>query len=687
MNDTIETLDIATAFAWGPGKEVATKRGPRIVRKAPATPETVELFKAHNRECYTVGVCYGLKWKSQTEYEFVWWQELPKGIVQERQQSVEASRATNANVEIPKPDGLDYLPFQKAGIAFAKESAGCLIADEMGLGKTVEAIGVINSDEAIKKVLVICPRNLKLNWQREMQKWIVRPMTIGLADTKNWPSTDIVIIHYDALGKHKAGPLNGPWDLLIVDEAHWCKNRKAQRTQHIVGYKHGKKETEFDAIPPITAKRRLFLTGTPICNRPIELWTLVNYLRPDVFDNWWRFARRFCGMVEGKWGIDVGGSSNLPELQELLRGRRVMVRRMKADVLKELPPKRRQVVVLESDDYGDVLRAERDTLARHEELIVRLEAKAEIAKADKDALVYAAAVAELQTAAKVSFEQIALVRHETALAKLPAVKEFITELMESKSKLVLFGHHRDVIDQLFSAFKELNPVRVYGGMKPEEVQAAVDRFQKDEDCHMFIGGIMAAGVGITLTAASDVVFAELDWVPGNLSQCEDRCHRIGQTDSVNVYHLVLDGSIDQRMAHELVSKQSVIDRALDRMVTVEKTSPITPFTGQKVKVTRDDIDRLAAEMTQDRIEAIHSGLRMLAGKCDGASHRDDSGFSKVDVAIGHSLAEQMILTDRQAVIGARLCNKYRRQLPESLVAIACPKKEENSCQCSSDMVT
>jgi hypothetical protein len=123
------------------------------------------------------------------------------------------------------------------------------------------------------------------------------------------------------------------------------------------------------------------------------------------------------------------------------------------------------------------------------------------------------------------------------------------------------------------------------------------------------------------------------------------------------------------------------------MVTVEKTSPITPFTGQKVKVTRDDIDRLAAEMTQDRIEAIHSGLRMLAGKCDGASHRDDSGFSKVDVAIGHSLAEQMILTDRQAVIGARLCNKYRRQLPESLVAIACPKKEENSCQCSSDMVT
>lgn len=680
MNDTETVLDIATSFQWGPGKEVATKRGQRIVRKAPVSPETLALFQQHNRQCYSAGVCYGLKWKSSTDYEFTWWQELPKEVTQARQQSVEASRATTAQIEVPKPDGLEYLPFQLAGIAFAQQSEGCLIADEMGLGKTIQAIGCINADDSIQKVLVICPRNLKLNWQRELEKWLVRTMKIGLADSQTWPhGSDIVLCHYDALGKHKAGMLDGPWDLLVVDEAHWCKNRKTQRTKAIVGYHHGKSESEDADVPPIKARHRLFLTGTPICNRPIELWTLVNYLRPDVFDNWWRFARRFCGLTDNGYGIDVGGATNLPELQELLRGRRVMVRRMKADVLKELPAKRRQVVVLESDDYGDVLRKERDTLARHEELIIRLEAKAELAKADKDALVYASAVAELQSAAKVSFEQIALVRHETALAKLPAVKEFVAELLESKSKLVLFAHHRDVIDQLFAEFKEFNPVRVYGGMKPEEVQGAVDRFQKEPSCHVFIGGIMAAGVGITLTAASDVVFAELDWVPGNLSQCEDRLHRIGQTDSVNVYHLVLDGSIDQRMAHELVSKQAVIDRALDRMITVEKTSPITPFTGQKVKVTRDDIDRMAASVTPQQIEVIHTGLRMLAGMCDGAQSLDGAGFSKVDASIGHSLAEQMFLTDRQAVIGMRLCNKYRRQLPESIVTAACPKRDETSC--------
>jgi hypothetical protein len=201
--------------------------------------------------------------------------------------------------------------------------------------------------------------------------------------------------------------------------------------------------------------------------------------------------------------------------------------------------------------------------------------------------------------------------------------------------------------------------------------AAVTRFQTDPACMLFVGGIHAAGVGLTLTASAHVVFAELDWVPGNVTQAEDRTHRIGQTNAVLVQHLVLEGSLDARMVHILVDKQRVIDEALDK---IHQAEPVVPARDRKPaateSATRKSLDAEAERMTPERIAAIHQGLQILAGMCDGAHELDGAGFSRLDVLIGHSLAEAGSLTPRQAALGAKLVNKYRRQLPADLLARA-----------------
>lgn len=151
------------------------------------------------------------------------------------QAAIEASRATSADVAIPAPAGLDYLPYQKAGIAYCMERDAALIGDDMGLGKTMQGIGTINADPEARAVLIICPASLKLNWAKELRKWLVRPMTIGVAEGKTIPTTDVVIINFDIVAKHRAAIDAREWDILIVDEAHYLKNPKAQRTKAVLG--------------------------------------------------------------------------------------------------------------------------------------------------------------------------------------------------------------------------------------------------------------------------------------------------------------------------------------------------------------------------------------------------------------------------------------------------------------------
>jgi SWI/SNF-related matrix-associated actin-dependent regulator 1 of chromatin subfamily A len=340
-----------------------------------------------------------------------------------------------------------------------------------------------------------------------------------------------------------------------------------------------------------------------------------------------------------------------------------MIRRLKADVLTELPPKRRQVVEIAANGASAIVARERKGYEAHEERIESLRASAELAKAESNEA-YAAAVAALSEAQQAAFGEISQLRHDTAVAKVPAILEHVTSALEAdeSSKVIVFAHHHDVIDALVTGLGEYGAVHLDGRMGMTDRQANVDRFQTDPGCRVFVGGILAAGVGLTLTASSHVIFAELDWVPGNVTQAEDRAHRIGQTQSVLVQHLVLDGSLDARMAHILVEKQDVADRALDRATSSAAYVTASRERAATETESRKKLAAVAEKLTDEQIAEIHAGLRRLRAACDGARNLDGQGFSAIDVRIGWALADAPKLTRRQAALGLKLTTKYRRQL-------------------------
>ena len=591
-----------------------------------------------------------------------------------RQEAIETSRAQDADVELPCsaglpcPAGLAYLPYQRAGIAAALKRQNVLFGDEMGLGKTIQAIGLINADPTLNRILVICPATLRVNWRNELRKWLTRDLTIGFAtgsicDPKAF---NITIINYDILTRHESVLRSITWDLIIADEAHFLKNPKAKRTRAVVGIDdYTAKKEDRQPLAPIAARRAALLTGTPIPNRPVEAWPLVHFLAPTEFRSFYGYATRYCAAGNNGYGWDASGSSNLAELQDKLRAT-IMIRRLKADVLTELPAKRRAIIELPANGASGAVDAEVEAYSRHEEQLDALRVAVELAKASDRQEDYEAAVGALKVTAQAAFAEMSKLRHETAVAKIPYVIDHIRSIVEAGSKVVVFAHHHDVIEALAAEFGS-QAVTLYGETKMADRQAAVDRFQSDSNVLVFIGGILAAGVGITLTAASHVVFAELDWVPGNMTQAEDRLHRIGQRDMVLVQHLVLEGSLDARMAHILVEKQEVQAQALDR-VTVEVEVPAVPSRQRATteSASRERIAREAEMMTPEQIGTVAACLILLAAlDADHASVVNGVGFSKIDNQIGHSLAAAASagrMSPKQAALGARLVHKYRRQL-------------------------
>lgn len=471
-------------------------------------------------------------------------------------------------LDIPSPDGKQYFPYQRAGINFALHHSGVLIGDEMGLGKTVQAIGVINAEKP-KTVLIVCPSSLKINWRKELERWLTDPYRIHVLQGKDQFPTlpEIVIMNYDILAKFQKQIRAIEWDLLVADEAHYMKNPKAQRTVALIG--KGKE------VKPLIAKRKILLTGTPITNRPIEIFPIVSYLWPNVFGNLFHFAKRYCDAENNGYGWDFSGASNLPELQNLLRANG-MIRRLKADVLKELPPKTRQVVVLPSESVGSLIRKEGELFKKQEKEVKRLQIAIKAAKAQKDEGAYRSAVQNLRQVYSVAFTEMAAVRKELAIAKIPFVIEYVEGMIEEGKKVVVMAHHREVIDKLQNHFG-LKAVKLYGGMSEIEKSNSVDRFQQDSSCMVFVGSIHAAGVGITLTSAQNMLFAELDWTPANMLQAEDRIHRIGQEGNALIQQLVFDESLDAKMAETLVRKMAVIEKALDKKNIEDGDEPIEFF--------------------------------------------------------------------------------------------------------------
>jgi SWI/SNF-related matrix-associated actin-dependent regulator 1 of chromatin subfamily A len=582
-----------------------------------------------------------------------------------KEEVIQASRASASDAVIPLSDacrrkGYDYLPYQKAGIAFALPRSSVLIADEMGLGKTMQALGLINADDSIRNVLIVVPASIKRNWEREALLWLARKMPVQIVNG-TLPQGGVCIINYEQVAKHRAWIDSIAWDMLVCDESHYMKNPKAQRTIAVLG--RWDKESS-KRVRPIQARRRVMMTGTPILNRPVELWPILQALDPTGLGrNWKTFVTSYCNghqkVTPGRFGRliwDVMGSSRLPELQARLRST-IMVRRLKSEVLTELPAKRRQIIALRAESAAEraALKAEAEALPDH---VKALRAEVERLSVDEASDAYKAACEALLSAGTVAFEDTARVRHEVALAKLPQCVEHIRDVLEGgDGKLIVFGWHHDVIDGLVEALGDYGVIRADGRDSTDSRDASVRRFQTDPAVRVIVCSIGAMNMGHTLTASSHVVFCELCYVPGLLQQAEDRAHRIGQQDSVLVQHLVLDGSLDCRMAEILVRKMEVARLALDANEALPEVRTLAQPPAPKPEVPA---------MPDDQRAAVHEALRLLAARCDGARALDGAGFNKFDSDFGKSLAAAGHLSDTQAAWGKRLVWKYQRQLGPDL---------------------
>lgn len=490
----------------------------------------------------------------------------------EREAILLMSRAHDSDAIIPLPRGRELYPFQRAGVAFAERVVHPLIADEMGLGKTPQSIAYLNTipAEELQNVLVVCPASLKLNWLRELRRWCTHNgLDMIVAGSRPFHmklfSRRVVVINYETIWKKqredgqivtKLRPELDEihWDVVILDEAHRIKNAERLRSQ---------------AVHSIRTKRRVALTGTPIQNRIREIWAIANWLRPDIFGievSKTEFMEHFAGATfdkqTGRYQAD--GASNLFELQNLLRST-IMIRREKQDVLKELPPKQYQVIEIPAD--SGVIEKEKARLAQSPGARAILRKKLRhLCDATTDSEEYRGAVENLAAFDKDQIgglAELAEIRHETARAKLPDVIAHLKECLQIEEKVICFAYHRDIVEGITAAFKD-EAVYLYGGMSVIARDEAVQAFQNDPKVHLFVGSMHAAGEGLTLTASSHVVFAELDWTPGVIDQAADRAHRITQTRSVLIQHLVLEGSLDAYIAAMLVEKQQIIEQALDR---------------------------------------------------------------------------------------------------------------------------
>jgi len=603
--------------------------------------------------------------------------------------AVEASKApvpTASGVAIPCPEERSYLPFQIAGVQHALTlPEGVLIADQQGLGKSIETCAFINASPDIRKILIVCPASARINWERECNKWLVKracqrfaldPVTgrvwadVALdqvPEVTQWPLVhgDVVIVSFDLVGKLLEVLPGASWDLIVIDEVHLVKNPKTARHKNVSSAKKRAAETKV-----------LALTGTPIPNKTVELFPILQLVAPLAWDpagramrkengkkvyfaagpgegaGFFPFVKRYSNAHKeerGKKSFWVwDGASNLDELNEKLRST-CMVRRLKKDVLKELPPKRRSIVCFPQDGAVDEVTGEARGLS-------------EVLKAAtlKEAL------AALESR-KVSFEGYSSARVGAALAKVQLVVEHVRNSLESGSeKVIVFAHHKEVVSALEREFLDMGVVTV-DGETPNTGDGrgtrtwAVDQFQDNPEVRVFVGTIGAAGVALTLTASDHVVFAELPLRFIDLEQAEDRTHRIGQHGSVSVDILVYDGSVDAHIARLLVEKQDVAEMALDKETIVSIEGRIDASAAPSYKEAREKAYKDAG-LTKEECKELLSKMQFLAGMCDGAQLLDGHGFNKIDANIGHALADCRVLSPKQALCARKLAVKYRRQL-------------------------
>lgn len=444
----------------------------------------------------------------------------------------------STDIEIPGLKG-QLFPFQKQGVAYIERRNGrALIGDEMGLGKTVQVVAWLQLRQDVRPVTIVTPANAKLVWRNHIRDWM---SDYGRVEVLNGtkPSkinADIVIVNYDIL-KHWLEELKALKPLcVIIDECHYIKNSKAQRTKALKKLVSG--------VPYFLA-----LSGTFIVNRPAEGYNAISLIEPSLFPSFFKYAERFCNAHHNGFGWDFRGASNTKELHDILTNT-IMIRRKKADVLSELPDKIRSFVPLEITNRNEYVYAEENFIDWLKDNIS--DSKAERAKRAEQ-------LVKVET-----LKQLAV------KGKIKQVIEWIRDFIDSDGKLVVFAVHKETIDALAKEFKNV-AVKLDGSTPQNKRTEIAKQFQQNDNIRLFIGNIQAAGVAITLTAASSVAFVELPWTPGELMQAEDRCHRIGQKNAVNIYYLIAEDTIEETIAKLLDTKRQVLDGVLDGTKTDEES--------------------------------------------------------------------------------------------------------------------
>jgi SWI/SNF-related matrix-associated actin-dependent regulator 1 of chromatin subfamily A len=501
------------------------------------------------------------------------------------------SHTDEGAMDVPAPDGLGFFPFQRKGITMAVESpGGTIIADDMGLGKTMQGIGVINAKPEAKRILVISQANMRIKWGQEIEKWKVDPdKTVGVAESSNFPDTDVCVINYDILSKNIAAIRAVDWDIIICDEAHNLKNPEAQRTQAVLGDLLG--DTGVQPIPLSENGCMVHLTGTPKPNRIDELWPLISSTRPDIWgsgpEDAQIFRNRYCPPVLIKKQMPSKYKGGKPreiiipmpgkpiretELHLRLRGSGSFVRRMKRDN-PDLPPKFRTPL----DIPVRLSKEEKEALRSVEFDLQEMLDKTKGGKVREGETTMAGAVISQITQMNPdtpAFHEMARVRRNLGLIKAPHCAKFILDELEAekdfapenRTKTVVFAHHKDVIKVIKAeADKRMKGAfLVYDGSvgSAKKKQDLVDRFQTDDKIRGMIISL-SGNSGITLTEAARMRVVEPDWSPSNMIQIEDRIWRIGQMKNVDIGYMSVAGTLDARIGMAIAAKMETDEKSIN----------------------------------------------------------------------------------------------------------------------------
>jgi len=436
-------------------------------------------------------------------------------------------------------DGL--FAHQVEGIAFLLGRRRAILADDMGLGKTRQSIIALRHAEPTGPYLVVCPASVKHNWQKEIQYVDPSIECRILEGASGGPGLDSfagwVIVNYDILGKRLDELEAIKWKGLVFDEAHYLKNHTSQRNRYAM-----KLADQEDVVV-------YALTGTPLTNRPRDLFPLLQLVRHAMGRSFLSFAKRFCNATHNGYGWVTDGASNLEELTAQLHG--VMLRRKKEHVL-DLPPKIRSWVPVR---------------------IPAGTATAEIREVVETLLASRSGSTPRGDRARL-LAKITKARDKIASAKIDATIELLDGIVEQGDKAIIFSCFDKPLQKIAKKFGDAC-VLLTGATPSGKRQDLVDRFQNDKAVRVFVANIQAGGVGLNLTAARHVVFNDLDWVPTNHWQAEDRAYRIGQTGTVNVHYLVGEGTIDEFVQGVLETKSALIGAVVDgRALSPEATRDI-----------------------------------------------------------------------------------------------------------------